>query len=194
MSYEHSLSDGKMVRFPDEENYLKCKIGYLEYANQFTDGEDHLSFYGYIDSHKDDLMDWHVEDILLPNEPYTHSMSFSFDATGDLVMDENINSIVGLDGHQNPFTIANISYTTDADPAASNDMSNELVMDADGTVLYSTLIPNTSETTNLNNGWVRTNATYSCSTESPEQKDKRLKEEEERKRSNQFNRFDILDF
>lgn len=189
MSYEHSL-DGRIVVFSDEESYLRCRLEYVDYANQFADDQDHLSFYGYIEEFRDGYQDWHVENVMQPDDPYTHTLNFSFDPDGDIAIDEDANSIVGLDS--GPVTIANISYTADA--AISNDMSSQTVTGSDGTILYTTLVPNSSVTTNLNNGWVRKTANYSCSTDSPEMQAKRLKEEEERERLNQFNRFDILDF
>lgn len=191
MSYEHSL-DGRIVVFSDEESYLRCRLEYVDYASQFADDQDHLSFYSYIESHRDDFADWDVENIMQPDDPYTHTLNFSFDPDGDISIDESANSIVGLDS--GPVSIANISYAASIEAATSNEMSSQTVTGSDGTILYTTLVPNSAVTTNLNNGWVRTTANYSCSTDSPEMQAKRLKEEEERERLNQFNRFDILDF
>lgn len=177
MSYEHNLN-GKIVVFSDEENYLKCRLEYLEYKKDFVHNEDHLSFLGYIESdYQDPDVTWVVENIMEPDDVYVSNFTISLDSSENSDLSENLNFN----------EMAVIHYTQDTDTSSSNSMTSHNIVDNNGTVLYTTLIPGSASTTDLNNGWIRTNATYSTSTDTPRQ-------QREKKEKNKYNRFDILDF
>lgn len=174
MSYEHNL-DGKIVVFPDEENYLKCRSQYLEYKK--VSGDD-SSFLGYIMQKPGYApIDWVVENIMEPDDVYVSNFTISLDSSENSDLSENLNFN----------EMAVIHYTQDTDTSSSNSITSHNIVDNNGTVLYTTLIPGTASTIDLNNGWIRTNATYSTSTDTPE-------EQEKKREKNKYNRFDILDF
>ena len=187
MGYERYVNNVKVV-FTDEESYLRCRLNYLDYVKQFAEGEDYLSFITFVKDRFDDpAIDWEIENIDDQSIPQSNTNTFTFqlDPSGEL----SEGCIINIDS--NPIGIA-----TDYNPnsqTASVSLSNGLYMgvDGDGQLLYTTYVPGTEPTANLNNGWVKTSKTYELSTEHPKEREKRLKEEQER---NKFNRFDILDF
>lgn len=171
MSYEHNLN-GKIVVFSDEENYLKCRLEYLEYKKDFVHNEDHLSFLGYIENLALADVPWVVENIMEPDDEYVSLHDhFSIDLSQQTDFNE-----MGV-----------IHYAQSTDTSSSNLITSGSIVDSEGIVIYTTIIPDSTSTTDLNNGWIRTNATYSTSTDTPEQ-------QREKREKNKYNRFDILDF
>ena len=167
MSYEHNF-DGKIVVFPDEENYLKCKLQYLEYEKGFGEDEDHLSFEGYIDANcvTGSMTNWTIEG-MQDNATQTQIYTFSIDMANDGSTD----------------TWSRTSYTnTVSDPFGDNEL--QTITGPDEEILYTTLVPNSSNVTDLKNGWIRTDSVYRSSTDTPEEKEKK-------RMKNDIDRFDI---
>ncbi len=170
MSYEHNF-DEKIVVFPDEENYLKCKLAYLEYEKGFEESETHFSFLEYIQgSWQSNLMGWVVEEIK-DNDTAFQTYTFSVDWSDS----------------------ANDSWSSSSYTNTTTESSQSVVGD-DGTIvgfngetLYTTLVLGSTNTTDLHNGWIRTDSTHRYSTDTPE-------EQEKKRKKNEFDRFDILDF
>ena len=76
MSYNHYLN-GKIIVFLDEENYLKCRLKYLEYLKSVSENMNQMCLYEYIERYiSDTTLDWTVENIIEPmSSSYTASSS-----------------------------------------------------------------------------------------------------------------------
>lgn len=165
MSYEHNFG-GKIVVFPDEENYLKCKLQYLEYKKGFGEDQDYFSFLGYIESFDEGEASWVVEEIR--DDVDVQSYTLSIDTAND--------------------QWSSISYTNIAAGGSQSLIGADgTIIGFDGTTYYTTLMSNSTNVTDLKNGWTRTDAVYRSSTDTP-------KEQEKKRKRDEYDRFDILDF
>jgi hypothetical protein len=183
MGYERVINNTTVI-FVAEEDYLKCRLGYINYTKEIPVGHDYLPFIDFIKNEVDNpAVDWDIESIDDSPVQQSNTLTFQLDPSGEL----SEGCIVNIDS--NPIGIA-----TNYDPnsqIASVSLSSGMYVGADGQILYTTYAPGTEQVDNLNNGWTRTTRTYDLSTDSPDVRNKKLEEEKKR---NEFNRFDIIDF
>ena len=176
MSYEIYL-EGKIIVFKDEEGYYNARLHYLDYCKKLPEGDPPVSFFSMLLSNENntDFTDRYGVEEIKDAPPEVNGGMNTYES---MSQDNDMWTIA----YENSIGTGSLSNTFNA--------SINVYVNGDYQETPPYFIGN-STVTNLNNGWVKTEGLVS--TESPEAKEKRLKEEEVKKEKNKFNRFDIME-